>query len=222
MPCRNINDHIYLIFPHDPLAACPISRPSKKRVSVGSVCFEIVHKNKRYCQPLKTKINSIPTNHRQGVGFALVHVKWELKEGSVWHYQELEWLNLSRGGGGPGTINVYFSKTRISIGKDGKNWKILNQMSNAFNMFMIVFPGCTQHGKEGRAGSVCLVSCFKYQQKWRHPTALRQPLRREDGITHFGVADLQCSQSNVLCNVLLCISIRYFTNWTYAWKQSPS
>ena len=33
---RNINDHIHLIFPHDPLAARTISRPSKKCVSVDS------------------------------------------------------------------------------------------------------------------------------------------------------------------------------------------
>ena len=26
------------------------------------------HNNKWYCQPLKTKINSLPINHRQGVG----------------------------------------------------------------------------------------------------------------------------------------------------------
>ena len=33
---RNINDHIHLIFPRDPLAARLISRPSKNGVSVGS------------------------------------------------------------------------------------------------------------------------------------------------------------------------------------------
>ena len=54
---RNINDHIPPIFPHNPLA-----------VSVGILCSEIVHKNKWYYQPLKTKINSIPTIHQQGVG----------------------------------------------------------------------------------------------------------------------------------------------------------
>ena len=64
---------IHLIFPHNPLVARPISGPSKKRVSVGSLCSEITHKNKWYYQPLQTKTNSIPTNHRQGVlwGFAL-------------------------------------------------------------------------------------------------------------------------------------------------------
>ena len=67
---RNKNDHIHLIFPHHPLAARPISRPSKKRVSVGSLCSYIVHKNKWYNQRLKTKINGIPTNHRQAVGVA--------------------------------------------------------------------------------------------------------------------------------------------------------
>ena len=36
-----INDHIHLIFPNDPLAARPISRLSKKRVSVGSLGSEI-------------------------------------------------------------------------------------------------------------------------------------------------------------------------------------
>jgi hypothetical protein len=30
---RNINDLIHLIFPHDPLAARPISRALKKRIS---------------------------------------------------------------------------------------------------------------------------------------------------------------------------------------------
>ena len=65
---QNINDHIHLIFPHDPLAARPISRPSKNGVPVGSLCSEIAHKNKWYYQPLKTKISSIPTNHRQGAG----------------------------------------------------------------------------------------------------------------------------------------------------------
>ena len=72
---RNINDHIHLIFPHVLLAARPIHRPSKKQVSVGSLCSEIAHKNKWYNQPLKTKIISIPTNHRQGVcvvGFCAV------------------------------------------------------------------------------------------------------------------------------------------------------
>ena len=54
---RSINDHIHLIFPHDPLAVGLISRPSKIRVSVGSLCSEIVTKNKWYYQPLKTKIN---------------------------------------------------------------------------------------------------------------------------------------------------------------------
>ena len=48
---RNINDHIHLIFPYDLLAARPISRLSKNHVY----------------QPLQTKLNSIPTNHRQGV-----------------------------------------------------------------------------------------------------------------------------------------------------------
>ena len=54
---RNINDHIHLIFSHDPLAARPIS---------------ILHKNDY--QPLKTKINGMPTNHDKGWelwGFAL-------------------------------------------------------------------------------------------------------------------------------------------------------
>ena len=58
----NINDRIHLIFPHNPLAARPVSRQSEKRVSVGSLCSEILHENKRYYQPLKTKINSIITN----------------------------------------------------------------------------------------------------------------------------------------------------------------
>ena len=44
------------------------SRSAKKRVSVGSLRSEIVHGYKWYYQSLKTKINSIPTNHRQGVG----------------------------------------------------------------------------------------------------------------------------------------------------------
>ena len=42
--------------------------------------------------------------------------------------------------------------------------------------FMIVFTGCKKHGKERRAGSVCLGSRFKHQQKRRHPTSLIQPL----------------------------------------------
>ena len=66
---RNINDHIHQIFPHDPLAVRPISGSSKKHVSVGS--SESVHQNKWYYQPLKTKINSILTNHRHGVGVCL-------------------------------------------------------------------------------------------------------------------------------------------------------
>ena len=37
----NINDHIHLIFPNDPLAGRPISMPSKNRVSVGSLGSEI-------------------------------------------------------------------------------------------------------------------------------------------------------------------------------------
>ena len=87
----NINDHIHLIFPHDPLAARPVIRPSKKRVSVASLRCEIVHKNTWYYQPLKTKSNSIPTNHRQGVGvvgfciharFYWMHEKW--KGGLCW------------------------------------------------------------------------------------------------------------------------------------------
>ena len=49
---RNINDYIHLIFPHDPLAARLI-----KRISVGSLCSEITHNNKRSYQTLKTKIN---------------------------------------------------------------------------------------------------------------------------------------------------------------------
>ena len=65
---QNINDHVHLIFPHDPLAARPISRPSKRRFSVGSLFSEIAHKNEWYNQPLKTKINSIPTFHQQEVG----------------------------------------------------------------------------------------------------------------------------------------------------------
>ena len=43
---RNINDHIHLIFPPDRLAALHRSRPSKKHVSVGSLCSGIAHKNK--------------------------------------------------------------------------------------------------------------------------------------------------------------------------------
>ena len=62
----NINDHVHLIFPPDPLAARPVSRSSKKRVSVGNLCSEMTHNNKWYYQPLRTRINSIPTNHRQG------------------------------------------------------------------------------------------------------------------------------------------------------------
>ena len=31
---RNLNDHIHLIFPHDPLAAHPMNRGSKKNVSL--------------------------------------------------------------------------------------------------------------------------------------------------------------------------------------------
>ena len=45
---RNIDYHIHLIFPHDPRAARPLSRPSKKTVSVGSLCSEIAHKKKWY------------------------------------------------------------------------------------------------------------------------------------------------------------------------------
>ena len=45
--------------------------------------------------------------------------------------------------------------------------------------FMIVFTGCTKHGREGRAGSVCLRSRFKYQQKWCHPTSPIQPLSKK-------------------------------------------
>ena len=103
---RYINDHVHLIFPHGPLAACPISRPSKNHVSVGSLGSEILHKNKWYYRPLKTKINSVPTNHRQEVGV------------------------------------VVFCAA-----------------------FMIVFTGCTKQRREGRAGSVCLGSRFKYQQR---------------------------------------------------------
>jgi hypothetical protein len=55
---QNINDHIHLIFPHDQLAA---------HIFADSLCSEIVDKNKWYHQPRKTKINSIPTNQRQGV-----------------------------------------------------------------------------------------------------------------------------------------------------------
>ena len=44
---------------------------------------------------------------------------------------------------------------------------------------MIVFTGCTKHGREGRAGSVCLRSRFKYQQKWCHPTSPIQPLSKK-------------------------------------------
>ena len=65
---RDINDHIHLIFLHDPLASCPISRPAKKHVSFCRLFSEIVHKNKWYYQPIKTKIISIPTNHRHEVG----------------------------------------------------------------------------------------------------------------------------------------------------------
>ena len=89
-------------------------------VSVGSLCSEIVHKNKWYYQPLETKINSFPTNHPQGVGVVVVCAA-----------------------------------------------------------FRIVFTGCTKRGREGRAGSVCFGSRFKYQQKWRHPTSLIPPLSRE-------------------------------------------
>ena len=69
-------DHIHLIFPNDPLAARPISMPSKKRVSVGSLGSEICTQKQLVSPPLKTKINSVPTNHRQWWvlwGFALVH-----------------------------------------------------------------------------------------------------------------------------------------------------
>ena len=62
---QNINDHIHLIFPHDQLAA---------HIFADSLCSEVVDKNKWYHQPRKTKINSIPTNQRQGgllLGFLL-------------------------------------------------------------------------------------------------------------------------------------------------------
>jgi hypothetical protein len=42
----NINYHIHLIFPNDPLAARPISMPSKNRISVGSLGSEICTQNK--------------------------------------------------------------------------------------------------------------------------------------------------------------------------------
>jgi hypothetical protein len=66
---RNINAQIHLIPLQDPLASRPIAGLKKKHVSVVSLFSEIVPKNIWYYQPLKTKINSIPTDHRQGVGF---------------------------------------------------------------------------------------------------------------------------------------------------------
>ena len=105
---------------HHVLTRCPFLYGSM--VSVGSLCSEITHKNKWYFQPLKTKIDSIPTNHPQGVGV------------------------------------VGFCAA-----------------------MMIVFTECTNHRREG---FVWLRSCFRYQQKWRHPTSLIQPSRIG------GVADL--------------------------------
>ena len=46
-----------------------------------------------------------------------------------------------------------------------------------FTACMIIFTGCTKHGREGRAGSGCLGSRFKYKQKWRPPTSLIRPSR---------------------------------------------
>jgi hypothetical protein len=72
---RNIKYHIHLLLPHDPLAARPISRLSKNRVSLGSLDSEIAHRNKWYYQHLKIKINSVPTNHRQGVGVVVFRAR---------------------------------------------------------------------------------------------------------------------------------------------------
>ena len=58
------------------LAARPISMLSKNRVSLGSLGSEICTQKQLVSTSLKTKINSVPTNHRQGRvlwGFALVH-----------------------------------------------------------------------------------------------------------------------------------------------------
>ena len=68
---QNIKDHIHLIFPHDPLAARPISRASKKPSLCRQPMLRDRTQNKWYCRPLKTKINNNPTNHRQGVGIVL-------------------------------------------------------------------------------------------------------------------------------------------------------
>ena len=38
---RNINYPVHLILPRDPLAVHPINRPSKKHLSVSSLCSEI-------------------------------------------------------------------------------------------------------------------------------------------------------------------------------------
>ena len=98
-------------------ASCPPHKQDvKKKCLCRSACAPRSHTKTNGTPPLKTKINSIPTNHRQVVGV------------------------------------VGFA-------------------------FMIVFTGCTKHGREGRADSVCLGSHFKHQQTWRHPTLLIQPLK---------------------------------------------
>ena len=50
---RNINYYIHLIFPPDQLAARLISRPSKKRISIGSLHSKITQKNQPSLTPYR-------------------------------------------------------------------------------------------------------------------------------------------------------------------------
>ena len=84
---RNINDHVHLIFPHDPLAARPISRPSKK------LCRQPVRRDRTQKQmvlPTTANQNKYYSNQsptRGGcwvVGFALRLIQF--LSCFIWHF----------------------------------------------------------------------------------------------------------------------------------------
>jgi len=60
---RNINYHIHLIFPNDPLAARPISKSSKNCISVCSLGSEMSTQNKWVHHQVMTGAGVALTSH---------------------------------------------------------------------------------------------------------------------------------------------------------------
>ena len=120
-------------WPHSPdlSSRSPSCPPRKQAVKKTCLCRQPVHKNKWYYQPLKTKINSIPTNHRQGagvVGFCARACIVGAEGGQLLILSGARMAESIPKRKRRRRVREYqrvFSKTRISIGKAMERWKEL-------------------------------------------------------------------------------------------------